>query len=84
MDKNTSLWICTECGYSSSQRFDGDICPRCSKTYWMCDACGFTTIAGYPPEFCPECGQQSNFTNRTCYVPEMGAPEMQDVKLYPD
>ena len=82
MDKDENLWICTECGYTSSERFANDICPRCCKTYWMCDGCGFTVIAGLPPDFCPECGAQGNFTNRTCYVPEMGASDMHDVNFY--
>ena len=81
MDKDENLWICTECGYTSSERFADDICPRCCKTYWMCDGCGFTVVAGLPPDFCPECGAQGNFTNRTCYVPEMGASDMYDVNL---
>ena len=50
--------------------------------FWMCDECGYTTIAGLPPESCPECGGQRNFTNRTCYVPEMGASDTHDVKMY--
>jgi rubrerythrin len=79
MDKNESSWICTECGYTSLKRFADDICPRCSKTYWMCDECGFTIIAGWPPDLCPECGSPSNFTNRTCYVPEMGASDTSKV-----
>jgi rubrerythrin len=77
-----SFWICTECGYTSSERFAEDICPRCSKTYWMCDECGFTTIAGLPPDFCPECGGQGYFINRTCYIPEMGTPEPPKLKIY--
>jgi len=81
MDRNENLWICTECGYTSSERFTDDICPRCCKTYWMCDGCGFTVIAGLPPDFCPECGAQCNFTNRTCYVPELGASDTYDVNL---
>jgi rRNA maturation endonuclease Nob1 len=47
----------------------------------MCDGCGFTVVAGLPPDFCPECGAQGNFTNRTCYVPEMGASDMHDLNL---
>lgn len=83
MDKKfNNLWICTECGHTSAERFSRDICPRCGMTYWMCDECGFTAVAGFPPEFYPECGERCNFTNRTCYVPEMGASDIPDLKLY--
>jgi rubrerythrin len=82
MDPYKSLWICTECGYASAQRFTGDICPRCSLTYWMCDECGFTTVAGFPPDSCPECEAPCNFTNITCYVPDMGASDSHDIEWY--
>ena len=82
MEKDQILWICTECGYAAPTRFSGDTCPRCGMTYWMCDECGFTTVAATPPDFCPECGAPCNFTNRTCYIPELGMPDMNDVQLY--
>jgi len=77
-------WICTECGYTASKRFPGDICPRCSMTYWMCDECGFTIVGKAPPDLCPECGAQYIFTNISCYIPELGIPERKDMKFYPN
>jgi rubrerythrin len=82
MDQDQMLWICTECGFTSSERFSGDICPRCRMTYWMCDECGFTMVAATPPDFCPECGAPCNFTNITCYIPELGTPDIIDMQLY--
>ena len=82
MDQEKTLWICTVCGFSSSERFSGDICSRCNMTYWMCDECGFTTVAATPPDLCPECGAPCNFTNITCYIPELGTPDIIDMQLY--
>ena len=65
-----------------SERFSGDICPRCSMTYWMCDECGFTIVATTAPDFCPECSAPCNFTNITCYIPELGTPDIIDMQLY--
>jgi hypothetical protein len=79
LDVKGLCWICTECGYTSDRRFSEDICPKCGMTYWMCDECGFTTIAALPPEFCPECCQPCNFNNLTCYIPELGSPEIYDM-----
>jgi rubrerythrin len=81
MDNNGLLWICTECGHTSSRRFPGDICPKCGMTYWMCDDCGYTTIAAIPPDPCPECGMHCHFTNITCYVPELGTPKVNNMQL---
>jgi rubrerythrin len=76
-------WICTECGHTAFKRFPGDICPRCGMTYWMCDHCGYTIIAGIPPDACTECGGLAgNFTNLTCYIPELGIPDQKDMKLH--
>jgi rubrerythrin len=81
MDNNGLLWICTECGHTSSRRFYGDICPKCGMTYWMCDGCGFTTVATTPPDPCPECGMGCHFTNITCYIPELGTPEVNTMQV---
>lgn len=69
MNNEHDVWTCTECGYTSTNRFIGDICPRCSMTYWRCSECGFTFIAAAPPDLCPECGVTCNFVNITCYIP---------------
>jgi rubrerythrin len=63
-------WICTECGYASTNRFDGDICPRCGMTYWHCRVCGFTVVGAASPNVCPECHAKCEFINITCYIPE--------------
>jgi len=68
-------WVCTNCGYSSSKKFDDDICPKCGLTFWKCDKCGFTLIDATPPDVCPECGEKGNFTNITCYIPDWNRPD---------
>ena len=80
MNNEHDVWTCTECGYTSTNRFSGDICPRCGMTYWRCSECGFTFIAAAPPDLCPECGVPCNFINITCYIPgwreiETGNPD---------
>ena len=62
-------WICTECGYTSTSRFVGDICPRCGMTYWHCSMCGFTMVGAAVPNVCPECHAKCEFTNLGCYIP---------------
>jgi rubrerythrin len=69
MKNEHDAWVCTECGYMASNRFIGDICPRCGMTYWRCCACGFTLVATVQPDYCPECGQNCHFANITCYIP---------------
>lgn len=69
MKNEHDAWMCTECGYTASNRFIGDICPRCGMTYWRCCACGFTFVAAAPSDICPECGEHCNFINITCYIP---------------
>jgi rubrerythrin len=80
MEETKASWICTECGFTSSKRFPEDICPKCGVTYWMCDECGFTIVSAYPPSFCPECEASCNFTNITCYIPDMGTPDITDMQ----
>jgi len=69
MNNENDVWTCTECGYTSTNRFIGDICPRCGMTYWRCSECGFTFVAAAPPDFCPECSVSCDFVNITCYIP---------------
>jgi rubrerythrin len=69
MKNEQDVWVCTECGYTASHRFIGDICPRCGMTYWRCAECGFTFVASAQPDCCPECGENCNFDNITCYIP---------------
>jgi rubredoxin len=40
---------------------------------WKCGHCGFTLEAPAPPDKCPACGQQCEFVNVTCYLPDCGA-----------
>ena len=70
MNVENELWVCTECGYSSSRRFIKDICPRCGMTYWHCSVCGFTLIGAVAPDVCPECQTVREFMNIGCYIPE--------------
>lgn len=69
MKKEKGNWMCTECGYADSNRFIGDICPRCGMTYWKCSECDFTFAAAAIPDFCPECSVPCDFVNITCYIP---------------
>ena len=69
MKNEHNRWMCTECGYSSTKRFIGDICPRCGMTYWHCRECGFTMVGADCPNVCPECNAKYEFVNITCYVP---------------
>jgi len=76
MDVNQKNWTCTECGYTSSEKFPDDICPRCNLTYWRCAECGFIVVATKSPAVCPECKDACNFTNLTCYIPDWEATEL--------
>ncbi len=69
MNNEHDVWACTECGYASTKRFIGDICPRCGMTYWRCSECGFAFVAAAPPDICPECSASCDFVNITCYIP---------------
>ena len=68
-------WICTNCGYMSSEKFTDDICPKCGLTFWQCSECGFTINNSNPPDACPECRKTSCFVNLTCYIPDWNGPE---------
>ena len=70
MNVEQSIWICTNCGYSSSQAFEEDICPRCQMTFWKCMYCAYTLISATAPDTCQECGAQVKFQNITCYIPD--------------
>ena len=72
-------WICMNCGYSSSKKFIGDICPNCGLTDWRCSRCGFVITAAALPDVCPECGEECDFTNITCYIPGWGGSEYYEV-----
>lgn len=69
MNNEYDVWTCTECGYTSTHRFIGDICPRCGMTYWHCRMCGFTMVSAAAPDICPECNAKCEFINMTCYIP---------------
>jgi rubrerythrin len=81
MVSKSDQWVCAHCGYTSSGKFVGDICPNCALTYWKCAACGFLITANNPPDVCPECGKKCEFINVTCYIPECGGPEHIDPRL---
>ena len=81
METREGQWVCSNCGYTASGRFEGDICPRCGLTYWRCSNCGYTLTAQAPPEVCPSCGARCDFINVTCYTPECGGPGNIDPRL---
>ncbi len=45
------------------------------KLQWKCSNCGYTLEAPAPPNKCPSCGQECEFLNVTCYIPECGGTE---------
>jgi rubrerythrin len=81
MQNEPKKWVCAHCGYTSSGRFSGDICPECGLTYWRCSQCGFLITSMAPPDVCPECKAQCEFVNVTCYLPECGGPGNIDPRL---
>jgi rubrerythrin len=70
MKNKDTVWMCTNCGFSSAKRFEEDICPKCHLTFWKCTYCAYTLISETAPETCPECGVSFKFSNITCYIPE--------------
>lgn len=72
---------CANCGHTSNERFDNDICPECGLTFWKCSNCGYLLTAAVPPEKCSSCGQKCNFMNVTCYTPDCGGPGNIDPRL---
>lgn len=81
MQNKPEKWVCKFCGYSSSGKFVGDICPNCGLTYWKCNDCGYLITAQSPPDVCPGCGKKCEFKNVTCYIPECGGPGHIDPRL---
>ena len=81
MENKLDKWVCDLCGYTSSGRFVGDICPECGLTYWKCANCGFLITTETPPDVCPGCGQKCEFKNVTCYIPGCGGPGHIDPRL---
>ncbi|MEJ2166836.1 MAG: hypothetical protein P8X90_15005 [Desulfobacterales bacterium] len=81
MENKLDKWVCDLCGYTSSGRFVGDICPECGLTYWKCANCGYLITTETPPDACPECEQKCEFKNVTCYIPECGGPGHIDPRL---
>ncbi len=69
MKNDQDMWMCTECGYTSAERFIGDICPNCGMTYWHCNTCGYTVVGAVSPVVCPECHAKCEFVNIGCYIP---------------
>ena len=39
-------------------------------TEWKCNKCGYKLTAETPPEKCSSCGQNCEWANVTCYIPE--------------
>ena len=72
---------CTFCGYTSTGKFIGDICPQCGLTYFKCNKCGYLITAAIPPTICPHCGEKCEFKNVTCYTPECGGSGHVDNRL---
>ena len=81
MEQRDKEMECALCGYTSSGKFVGDICPGCGLTYWKCHNCGYTITAAAPPNVCPECHEKCDFLNIMCYTPECGGPGHIDPRL---
>ncbi len=77
MNNAATQWNCAHCGYFSTVRFPGDICPACKQTDWHCSKCGYTLTATEAPSSCIECRAIDSFTNISCYIPDW--PMMDDV-----
>jgi desulfoferrodoxin-like iron-binding protein len=43
-----------------------------NSSYWKCSNCKYVMQAAQPPEVCPSCGQNCQFVDVTCYIPECG------------
>jgi rubrerythrin len=56
MADDPQKYTCAHCGYESSGKFVGDICPKCGLTYWKCGHRGFLITASKAPVTCPQCG----------------------------
>lgn len=74
-------WQCANCGHTSDQKFQEDLCPQCGLTYWKCSECGYLITAPAPPELCSQCNKKCEFVNVTCYTPECGGPGHIDPRL---
>ena len=81
MKQTEEKTACALCGYTSSGKFVGDICPGCGLTYWKCHNCGYTITAATPPDVCPECHKKCDFLNITSYIPDFGGPDNIDPRL---
>lgn len=40
--------------------------------FWRCSNCRYVLQAAGPPDVCPSCGQNCQFSDVTCYIPECG------------
>jgi len=81
LENKEAHFKCGHCGYTSDEKFTGDICPNCGLTYWKCSHCGFLITAVKPPDICPECTGVCNFIDVTCYSPDCGGPGHIDPRL---
>lgn len=72
MFMGTDQYVCKNCGYSSSRKFNDDICPVCCLTDWKCAFCSYTFTCEAPGDVCPECGKVYRFENITSYIPDWG------------
>lgn len=48
--------------------------PR-EKLTWKCANCGHTVSRDAPPEKCPSCGEECEFLNASCYIPDCGGDQ---------
>ena len=71
---NNQLFMCKNCGYYSTKKFDEDICPVCGLTDWKCGICGYTITSTLPVKICPEC-EARHFENLTSYIPDWNPVE---------
>ena len=81
MEHKLEETTCSNCGFTVTGRFVGDICPKCGLPYWKCSQCQYTLTAKVPPDVCPECGAKCSFIDATCYTAECGSTGRLDPRI---
>lgn len=46
---------------------------------WQCSNCSYLLDAPSSPEQCPSCKEKCEFSNVTCYTPECGGEESDNI-----
>jgi ABC-type ATPase with predicted acetyltransferase domain len=48
---------------------------------WKCNKCGNTVTIEVPPDLCPSCKNKCEYVDVTCYIPECGGPDSENVNM---